>query len=84
MNTTASTQIELARLANTTSDGRNHILTLDVVKESGSGVVEHVEEESNHSSNTSNQSSLSVTSAELLQIIKSKQMEMNKIMDNEK
>ena len=61
-----------------------HRLTLNNTQESRSGVIEHVEEESNHSSNTSNQSSLSVTSAELLQIIKSKQMEMNKIMDNEK
>ena len=78
--------MELIRLESTINkiDDHQSRLTLNNTQESRSGVVEDVEEETNNSSNTSNQSSLGVTSAELLQIIKSKQLEMNKIMDNEK
>ena len=62
--------MELIRLESTINNIDDHQsrLTLNNTQESRSGVVEDVEEETNNSSNTSNQSSLGVTSAELLHI----------------
>ena len=62
--------MELIRLESTINkfDEHQSRLTLNNTQESRSGVVEDVEEESNYSSNTSDQGSLGVTSAELLQI----------------
>ena len=62
--------MELIRLESTINkiDDHQSRLTLNNTQESRSGVVEDVEEETNNSSNTSNQSSLGVTSAELLHI----------------